>query len=191
MKITLNLSVSRTPHERYGLAWAVPVLLVAMAGLIWCVKAAFDSLSEYHKYRHATVELLEKENLLRAREITLRKDFERPEHSALLGEAHFVNTLIDKKQFSVTELTSKITKLLPASVRLDGMTLAQPGSEPVIRFSIVGNSEEAIETFLIHLEDSPDFKDVTIINQGFERAGAGASPVAISCTARYRGGAAR
>jgi hypothetical protein len=63
--------------------------------------------------------------------------------------------------------------------------MAPDGQELAVRFVITGKSEEAIERFLSNLEDSPHFKDVAIINQGFEEAGAASELENIACSAHY------
>jgi hypothetical protein len=50
---------------------------------------------------------------------------------------------------------------------------------------ITGKNAGAIETFLSNLEDSPSFKDVAIINEGFEEAGTVSELENIACTAHY------
>jgi hypothetical protein len=74
---------------------------------------------------------------------------------------------------------------MPDEVRLTGLALAPEGQELAVRFVITGKSEEAIERFLSDLEDSPHFKDVAIVNQGFEQTGAASELENIACTAHY------
>jgi hypothetical protein len=85
----------------------------------------------------------------------------------------------------VTGLAADITDLMPDEVRLTGLALAPDGRELAVRFVITGKSEEAIESFLSDLEDSPRFKDVAIIKQGFEEKGASSELEDIACTAHY------
>lgn len=191
MRISLNLSTSSGPRERYALAWAVPIALVALVCLLLLARSVLGNFSEYRRVHRDVVMLQEEEGRIRYRETTLRAELGRPQFSELFRATQFVNTLIDKKQFSLTELTAEVAELLPAQVRLAGFALAQPGSEPIVRFTVVGNNEEAVETFLSNLEDSPDFKDVAIVNEGFEEGSGAAGPVTIACTARYVGGQPR
>jgi len=55
--------------------------------------------------------------------------------------------------------------------------------------AVTGKSEEAVETFLGGLEDAPDFKDVTMVNEGFQEESATPGEVRIVCAARYLPGA--
>jgi hypothetical protein len=64
--------------------------------------------------------------------------------------------------------------------------LAGSDSHPEVRFAVLGKSEKAVESFLNNLEDSKDFSDVIIRNQGFRGTeGNGPEQVALTCTARY------
>jgi hypothetical protein len=57
----------------------------------------------------------------------------------------------------------------------------------VVRFALVGNSEEAIEAFLSNLEDASDFADVAVLNQGFAQESGTQGSVTVVCMARYLG----
>jgi hypothetical protein len=127
----------------------------------------------------------EKANRLVEREAALRKDLEQPQYVDLFRQTQFVNSLIEKKQLSLTDLVTKVTKMMPGQVRLNALVLAHQGNDLAVRFAITGRSEEGVETFLSNLEDSPDFKDVAIVNQGFQEEGASAGQVNIACTAHY------
>ena len=191
MKIALNLSTYSGSRERYALAWAVPLALAAL--VVFGVLSfhprlgAVASFREYLKVHEGLVKLREQEAALRQSERTLREKIEQPQSREIYREAQFVNKLIERKRLSLTELTMKVAKLLPSKVRLTGLALSEPGSSPVVRFTVMGKNEEAVETFLGNLEDSPDFKDVAIINQGFEQQGTPGGQVIVACSALYLG----
>ena len=191
MKLTLNLSTSPSPRERYALAWAVPTTVIALAGLVLLSLLAVRNFREYRSVHRSVLESEQTEARLRTQEMALRRDLEQPQLQEVYRQVQFVNALIDQKQFSLTELTEKVSKLLPGDVRLTGLALSRAAKDPVVRFTVAGNDEEAVETFLSRLEDSADFADVAILNQGFAQEGAGGGPVNITCVARYVGGRAR
>jgi hypothetical protein len=191
MKLTLNLSTTPSPHERYALAWAVPTAVIALAGLVLLSLLAVRNFREYRSVHRSVLESEQTEARLRTQEMALRRDLEQPQLQQVYRQVQFVNALIDQKQFSLTELTNKVSKLLPGDVRLTGLALSRAERDPVVRFTVAGNDEEAVETFLSRLEDSADFADVAILNQGFGQEGAGRGPVIITCVARYVGGRAR
>jgi hypothetical protein len=185
MKITLNLSTMPSVRERYALAWAVPTLLIGVAALVLLSVVGARNFREYRAVRRSVAELQQVEAQVREQERTLRRNLEQPQLRDMYRQTQFVNALIGRKQFSVSELFEKVTPLLPADVRLSGLTLTHTGKDLEVRFAVVGSSEEAVEKFLANLEDSPDFADVAILNQGFAQEGAEHELVGISCSARY------
>ncbi|MBI1982681.1 MAG: hypothetical protein HYS61_00600 [Acidobacteria bacterium] len=185
MKIELNLSVAPSPRERYALAWAVPTTLVALGVLVLLSLSAARSYREYREVHGSVRDLRAQEARFRQRETDLRRDLEKPQLREVFRGVRFVNRLIDEKRFSVTELTQRVSKLLPPQVRLVGLGLAEGGNQPLVRIAVAGRSEEALEKFLTGLENSDHFREVTIISQGFAPEGAEDEPVRIACSARY------
>ncbi len=188
MKVILNLSTAPTPRERYALAWAVPVGLLGCAGLIFLCVSATRNIRDYREIHRDRLRLQNDEAALSQTENDLRKDLGQAPFRDIFRKTQFLNTLIGQKRFSLTELAVKVTKLLPADVRLTGLAFSQPGENSAVRIGVEGKSEEAVESFLTNLEDSPDFKDVAITNQGFEAGGSAGGLVIITCTALYLGG---
>jgi Tfp pilus assembly protein PilN len=185
MKVVLNLAIPPSARERYALYWAIPATLLGVTGLAFLLLFTVRSFREYRAVQKSVAEQQGRENTLRAQEMALRKQLEEPQSRRLLDDAQFVNALIEKKRVSLTGLATDITDLMPDEVRLTGLALAPEGQELAVRFVITGKSEEAIERFLSDLEDSPHFKDVAIVNQGFEQTGAASELENIACTAHY------
>ena len=185
MKVVLNLAIPPRARERYALYWAIPATLLGVIGLAILLLFTVRSFREYKAVQKSVAERQGRENTLRAQEMALRKQLEEPKSRRLLDDVQFVNVLIEKKRVSLTGLAADITDLMPDEVRLTGLALAPEGQELAVRFVITGKSEEAIERFLSDLEDSPHFKDVAIVNQGFEQTGATSELENIACTAHY------
>jgi hypothetical protein len=192
MKITLNLSPAESLRDRYALAWAAPATLF---GLMALVLLGHASIREYRDYRGIEQQLSEiqaRQDALRNRETAIRQNLEGPKNRALLGQVRFVNQLIDQRQLSLTEVSARVAGLLPEDAHLTGLALTspkKPGDDYVVRMGITAKGEDAVETFINDLEDSVDFKDVTIVNQGFQVESSLGDQVNIVCTARYLPGA--
>lgn len=187
MKFALNLSLSQSFRHRHALAWSVPLLagsLVLLARLLFSIQVDWR---DYRTVGQAVSREEARLNDLAAREAALQQKLDRPESQAVLREVQFVNFLIDQRRFSLTDLTAKVTALLPPQARLTTLRVPDSSGDPLVQFGIEGSSEEPVETFVSNLEDSPDFRDVTVTNQGFEEKSGGA-PVSITCSARYVGG---
>jgi Tfp pilus assembly protein PilN len=185
MKVVLNLAIPPSARERYALYWAIPATLLGVTGLAFLLLFTVRSYREYKAVQKSVAEQQGRENTLRAQEMALRKQLEEPASRRLLDDAQFVNALIEEKRVSLTGLATHITDLMPDEVRLSGLALVPEGRELAVRFVITGKSEEAVERFLSDLEDSPHFKDVAIVNQGFEQTGGASELENIACTAHY------
>jgi hypothetical protein len=185
MKVHLNLAVAPSRRERYALAWAVPTFVVALLLFVYLAGATVRDFRQSHKLRRSLADLQAKDARLRSQEMEIRSQLSLPDSQKMIQETDFVNHLIGQRQFSLTDLTIKVSKLLPFNVKLNGLGLAGTDSHPEVRFAVLGKTEEAVESFLNNLEDSKDFSNVTIRNQGFRGEAGGPEQVALTCTARY------
>jgi Tfp pilus assembly protein PilN len=185
MRVALNLAIPASARERYALFWAIPATLLGVAGLAFLLLASVRSYREYRAVQKSIARYHDRENALRAQEMALRRQLEEPQSRRFLDNVQIVNALIEKKRISLSGLAAEVTDLIPDEVRLTALALAPEGQELAVRFVITGKNEEALEQFLSNLEDSPHFKDVAIINEGFEEAGASSELENIACTAHY------
>jgi hypothetical protein len=185
MKVTLNLANASNVRERHGLAWAVPSGLAAALVLAMMGVVAVRDFRDYRRVRRSVLEVQQEEARVREQENSFRRELDRPQLREMYRRTGFINNVIDKKQFAMTELVGKVTPLLPGDVRLDGLSMTQTDKARVVRMIVSADKEESLEKFLIHLEDSTDFSDVTIISQGLAKAGEDAEPATVACTARY------
>jgi len=181
----MNLAISPSARERYALYWAIPATLLGVIGVAFLLSSTIPSIREYRVVKKSVAECQERENALQAQEMALRRQLDEPESRRRLDDVKFVNALIEQRRISLTGLMTDVTELLPDEVRLTGLAMAPDGQELAIRFVLAGKSTEAIERFLSNLEDSPHFKDVAIINEGFEQAGATSELENMPCTAHY------
>ncbi len=185
MKVTLNLAVSHSTYQRYAFAWGLPAALVGLLAAIFLGISAATSGREYLLANRERIRLQGQEADLIERERVLSQKLEQPHVRAVLSSVRFINAAIGKRRVSVTGLAEETTQFLPKGVRLTSLALAHDEKNLTVRFVLSGQNEEALEDFLIKLENSPDFKDVAITNQGFDEMGAGGAPLRLTCTARY------
>jgi len=192
MKITLNLSPMASPRDRYALAWAVPATLVGLAALVLLGRASLREFRDYREIQLHVAEVQIRSAELRNQEAAIRRKLEDPAYKKLLIKAQFVNELIAERELSLTELSARLAGLLPEDAHLTGLALIpprKPGDDNSVRLGITAKNEDAVETFVNDLEDAPDFKDVSIINQGFQQEASQGQQVSLVCTARYLPGA--
>ncbi len=185
MKVTLNLAVLPSSRERYAWVWTVPLSLAAFLAFLLLLRSAMADFSNYRRVHGSLAQLEMKDATLKKEEDELQKNFEQPAFRKLSSDVRFISGLIDEKRLSLTQLTSRAADLLPPDVRLTGLALSKPGKDPLVRFSVEGKNEEALEKFLRNLESSRDFKDVAILNQGLQPATSAGRAISIDCAARY------
>ena len=188
MRISVNLARDQGFRQRHLVAWSVPALLAATILLVRMIVGAETNWRQFSAVRAAADKEAGKQNAMLVEEAALRGKLDEPDNRALLREVQFINYLIDERRLSFGELTDKVTALLPPQARLSGLSMPDASGDPLVHFAIEGTGEEPVETFLTNLENSPDFKDLTITNQGFEEKESGGAPVSITCHARYVGG---
>jgi hypothetical protein len=192
MKITLNLSPAASARDRYALAWAVPATVLGLVGLVLLYKATLHEYRDYQGIQEQLADVQTRADELRKQETSIRKKLDDPAYQDLLRRSQFINKLIAQRQLSLTGLSARLAGLLPEDAHLTGLALAspkKPGDDYMVRMGITAKGEDAVETFINDLEDSPDFKDVSIINQGFQEESSQGQQVNLVCTARYLPGA--
>jgi hypothetical protein len=192
MKITLNLSPRSSARDRYALGWGIPATLVGVAALVILSRA---SLREYREYRAAETQISQIQGRvddLARQEADMRRKLAEPASRDLRTRARFLNELIAKRQVSLAEVSSRLAGLLPADARLSTLTFVSPKDSTgdySVRIGITAKGEEAIETYMNDLEDSPDFKDISIENQTIKEDPSQGSQINVVCNARYLPGA--
>lgn len=192
MRITLNLSPAASVHDRYALAWAIPATLVGLVALVFLGRASLHEYRDYRGMQDQLTEVQTRADDLRNREAALRRKLDYPASRKLLAEAQFVNQLIDQRELSLAGLSARLAGLLPEDARLTGLAVSspkKPGDGYMVRMGITARDEEALETFINDLEDAPDFKDVSIISQGFQEDISQGQQLNLVGTARYLPGA--
>jgi hypothetical protein len=187
MKISVNLATTSSLRERYALAWALPLALFGALGLVFLLRSAIYNYDEYHKFQSRLDAELQSEKTLNDREAALRKDLEQPAQVAEFQKAHFVNGLIAQKQFSLTDMTHRVSQLMPESVRLISLGVSRSKAETFVRFSVVGHEEKGLEKFIENIEDSPDFTELNVTNQSLAAGKLMAGMVGVIVTARFVG----
>jgi hypothetical protein len=190
MRINLNLAVHQAAHERYALGWAVPVACGALVAFVYLGESALHTIRAYNQVHRSVVEYQAQMRLLRDREQAARRRLQQPQFQGVLREARYVNSLIDRRQLSVTDLITKLTRLLPTDVRFTTLSLSEGSEGPLVRMTIEGSRQEKVIAFVQSLEESPDFSDPVISSEDpGEQVGEAASGgfARVICTAIYSG----
>jgi hypothetical protein len=197
MKINLNLAVYQPTHERYALGWTVPVACGALVTLVYLGGSALRTIRAYQKVHRSVAECQAQMGLLRDRQQAAVRRLQQPQFQGVLREAGYVNSLIDRRQLSVTELIAKLNRLMPADVRLTTLSLSEGSEGPLVRMTIEGSHQEKVIAFVQNLEESSDFSDPAITSEDPGSQGGGApgpqggapseASARVICTALYSG----
>lgn len=187
MKVFFNLALAPDRRERYALAWSAPTLAVAVLALLWLAGMVIHDVRRSHQIQQSLAAIRAQETAMTSKEAALRQEINRPEYRSMVQKTEFVNQLIGQREFSLTDLTYKVSRLLPPNVRLSGLALASASvPNPEVQFAVMGKDEKSIEAFLENLEGSKAFSGVVIKSQGFrDSGGGGPKEVALVCTASY------
>jgi hypothetical protein len=189
MKTTLNLALPSSSRERYALAWAIPLCVIALLALVLMTVSAVRDYKGLRRARASLAELQRNEAKVRAEELSLRQELERPQLRDIYRYSRLINDVIGRRDFSILQLVEKVTQLLPEDVRLDGLELDVESPNRVVRLAVSAEKEESIEKFLVNLEDSVDFADVNVISHGLPGEKSDDSDLAtVACQVRYVGG---
>jgi hypothetical protein len=150
------------------------------------------AVKDYRAMQSARLTLarsLGEEAKLQAREASLRQELERPQLKEVYRYSRLINDVIERRGFSIQGLMEKVTRLLPEDVRLDALELDLEASGRVVRLAVSAEKEESLEKFLVNLEDSPDFADVSVISHGLPDSKSEDHDLATAaCTVRYVAG---
>ena len=188
MKITLNLSFAASTRDRYALSWTIPATVVGLTVLVFLGRASRREYREFRGFEQQLAEVQARSDELHTQETAIRTKLAYPAYRELFRRAHFVNRLIDQREFSFATLSARVADLLPDDATLTGLALTcpkRPGDDYVVRMGMTARNEDAVEAFINALVDSPDFKDVSILNQGFQTESSQPGQVNVLCTARY------
>jgi hypothetical protein len=187
MKIELNLAIRASLRERYGVHWAVLLVVVSVGACFWLVSRG---VRDYRAYRSVQKQVSIQENALtdlEKRENELRIELEQPQYRKTALETQMVNGLIERKAVSFPEVTEMVSRLIPADVRLTALGLSVDETGPAVRMAVVGKSQTAVESVLKALQDSSDFADAEIQSEDPGMKENGGEGVAMVLAAHYVG----
>lgn len=185
MKIALNFAAAESSRNHNVLAWAIPATAVGLAGFVWLAVAMTHQLGQLHAIQRQAAVYQQHQDQFRRQVVVLHRELDSPKYKDLMRKVQFMNSLIDQRRLSLSEIVKQVGHILPDDAHLTRLELLTQDKHLVVRFSMTAKSEEALETFMSGLEDSPDFQDVTIANQGFQEAGAEPGQVIVTCIATY------
>lgn len=189
MRIKINLAHPQSRAERSLWVWAPALVALALAVLIWILIAAGRQFGQYRQARRTVQRYSAEIGEMREKESRAQSILRQEPTLGLYRQIAFLNTLIDQKKISLSNLTLEVTRLLPPQARLAGLSLAASKDAPVVELVIEGQGSAAVYGFLSRLEASPDFDSVMVTDQSFGTQPQEKGLVTLTCSARYVGAA--
>ncbi|MGH9398117.1 MAG: hypothetical protein ACRD18_14855 [Terriglobia bacterium] len=187
MRIQINLAHPESRIERSVYVWTPVVILVAAVLLVRLLFSAGHEYVQYRSVHHSALRYQAEVQEMQVKEVRLGSVLRRPETLKLYGQINFLNGLIDQKRVSLSGLTLKVARLLPAQARITGLALVETEKGPVVDISVEGSGHAVAGEFLNNLEGSPDFDGITVTDQSFAQTGPEKGLVTLTCSARYVG----
>ncbi|MGH9407535.1 MAG: hypothetical protein ACRD3D_17075 [Terriglobia bacterium] len=187
MRIRVNLAQPESRAERMVYLWAPLAVLVALALFARFSYVTGKQVIEYRNVHRSVLRYQAETREIRTNEERLSARLRQPATLELYAQTNFLNALIDQKKVPLSGLTLAIAKLLPEQVRITGLSLSGGAGAPVVEVSVEGALDQVTGNFLDHLEKSPDFESVTVMNQAFESQKQQRDLVSLTCSARYVG----
>src|SRR5271169_6608980 len=108
--------------------------MIGAALFVFLCYLGYQSVLEYHKIAKNLNEMTQQEHELQDRETALRKELDQPKDRQVFQKAQYVNSLIDSKKLTITQVTLKVAELMPPTVRLASMGLASQKEGLVVHF---------------------------------------------------------
>lgn len=187
MRVRINLAQPSSRVERSVYLWAPVAIAVAALLLARLSYSAGQAFIAYRGVHQQTLRYQAEVREMQSKEVRAGSMLRRPETRKLYGQINFLNELIAEKQVSLSGVTLKVSRLLPAEARITGLALVQSQKGLIADMSIEGAGQAVTGEFLNNLEDSPDFDDITVTGQSFIQTGPEKGLVTLTCNARYVG----
>ncbi len=157
MKIRLNLATSPLENNRQFVLAAVLIGVLGLVLLAWLGRETYRDWRESRDLRAERAELESKLSALQQRRRELEQFFQRPETRRVTEKASYLNSLIERRSFSWTQLFMDLERLLPAGVRVISIAPQLVEGRVEVKLVIGATSDEAKLKFLQTLDASGEF----------------------------------
>jgi hypothetical protein len=186
VKIQLNLVRPANRLERSSTVWAPALIIASLALLVLILWSAWGGFVEFRKVHRSVLTYQAEIADLQKKQIHASQVLHQTRTLAVYHQINFLNSLIERKKLSLSDLALRVIKLLPTQTRLQSLALAETDEAPIVQFSVEGE-QDGVYAFLGNLEESPDFEAPAKVSEAIEQEGTNKGLVLLTCTARYVG----
>jgi type IV pilus assembly protein PilN len=162
MRVRLNVATKAIETHRRFLAVSGLAAFVAgrlFLGLGWHV---YSIRRVEAQLRRRSEETRKKMAVLQVQRADLDRFFKLPENEKLNERASYLNTLIDARSFNWTQMFMDLERILPGGVRIVSIEPKQNKGRIEVKLTVGANDDEAKVKFLRAIEESKQFKNITL-----------------------------
>lgn len=185
MKIRLNLATTPLENNRQFVLASMLIGLLGLGLLGWLGRETYRGWRESRELRVERAELEAKLNALQQQRRELEQFFKRPDTRRITEKAAYLNSLIEQRSFSWTQLFMDLERLLPAGVRVVSIAPQLAEGRVEVRLVIGATSDEAKLKFLQTLDQSGEFQRYHLLSETRPAQGRGTDQVQVELVAWY------
>lgn len=185
MKIRLNLATTPLENNRQFVLSAALIGLLGLGLLGWLGRETYRGWRESRELRAERADLEAKLNALQQQRRELEQFFKRPDTRRITEKAAYLNSLIEQRSFSWTQLFMDLERLLPAGVRVVSIAPQLAEGHVEVRLVIGATSDEAKLKFLQTLDQSGEFQRYRLLTETRPAQGRDTDQVQVELVAWY------
>lgn len=191
MKLNVNLATHPQVTRQDPLPLVGVGLLLGTVALAFLLISLVRVNGKIDQIEGSLSQLRAEQADLDRKERNLEGRFEHPSSRITIEESKIINSLIQRKRFSVVELAETLEATLPQQVRLTSVSVRLDEAEPLVHVVALARRERDLLRFLTRLESSEYFRDVLPRTESSTSAETPNEYVSINLTVRYVGGSPR
>ena len=185
MRLNLNLATRPLENKRSFLAFSVLLGIIEIIALVILSHMAFVS---WRSSRQLRAEIADYESQIHAdslRHQELKAFFQTPKATKVLGQAAFLNSLIDERGFPWTKVFMDMEQTLPPGVRVVSIAPRLENNRAKVTLVIGADSDQNMVKFLQALESSKEFSGVQVREEHYLTQPIATDKIQVSLTVWY------
>lgn len=163
-KNLIKINLSTTPLENHSI-YVMTTLILLIVALILTFSNVYDTMSVINKKREASKVTIELNAKIKSNELkikALQSNISSIKTKEFSEKCDYVNTIVNKRVFSWTQLFNEFEEILPNSVRMIQVTPSIEKGEIKIALAVAAQNLESFLELLKRLESSKVFKNVIV-----------------------------
>jgi len=184
----LNINLATQPYEdvrKFLARWGLLTLLLAAATAL----VVFIAVRNWRDSRNINAqisELHQKMDALDKDRATAIATLNEPENKTVAEKSHFLNEAIQRKSVSWTRIFMDLERMMPNGLHVVSIKPEFARDNRLgLRLQVGGTSHEKAIELVRRMEDSPTFKQATLVSEQMQMPGQSGDPVLFEITSNY------